>query len=189
RARGNRGRRGRRAVRPRSARLQPGIRAAPPLPVRPAPRAAANAGSVQENAECGMRNADNADDKWQMADGKCRMADDTGRMADDRGQMTDDTGRMADDGSEVRSGGCGDGESGEPPPQAPSEEMSQESWELLYGASWPRSQTTGIAGTSGGCGEGERARSEPTPQECRAPQKAPHEAQTRINAKLFAAGC
>ena len=90
--------------------------------------------------------------------------------------MTDDTGRMADDGSEVRSGGCGDGESGEPPPQAPSEEMSQESWELLYGASWPRSQATGIAGTSGGCGEGEPERNEPTQEEYPAPEKAPNEA-------------
>src|SRR5208337_439184 len=76
-------------------------------------------------------------------------------MADDRWRMADDRWRMADDRCEVRSGGCGDGENGEPtpeecpdlpaeasppPPQAPSVEMPQESWDLLYGAStghWP----------------------------------------------------
>src|SRR5208337_5220164 len=76
-------------------------------------------------------------------------------MADDRWRMADDRWRMADDRCEVRSGGCGDGENGEPTPkecpdlpaeaspptpQAPSVEMPQESWDLLYGAStghWP----------------------------------------------------
>jgi len=63
--------------------------------------------------------------------------------------MADDGCRMADDGCEVKSGGCGDGESGETPPQAPSEEMSQECWDLVYGPSWPRSQANIYAGTSG----------------------------------------
>ena len=67
----NRGRRGRRAVRPRGTGLQPGIRAAPPLPVRPAPRAAANAGNPSENAECGIRNGEWGRRKggWQMSGG------------------------------------------------------------------------------------------------------------------------
>jgi hypothetical protein len=117
------------------------------------------------NAECGMRNGEwgrrecgwqKADGRWQKADARC----------------------------EVRSGESGDGESGEPRPQAPSEEMSQECWDLVYGASWPRSQATGIAGTSGGCGEGEPERSEPTQEECLAPQKAPNEAASSQTAPL-----
>jgi len=91
--------------------------------------------------------------------------------------MADGKRRMADDGCEVRSGGCGDGESGETAPQAPSEEMSQECWDLVYGPSWPRSQATGIAGTSGGCEEGEGERSESTQEEYLTPQKAPNEAK------------
>ncbi len=67
----NRGRRGRRAVRPRGAGLQPGVRAAPPLPVRPAPRADPNAGNPSENAEGGTRNGEWGSRKggWQMPDG------------------------------------------------------------------------------------------------------------------------
>src|SRR5271157_6047845 len=49
-------------------------------------------------------------DRWRMADGGWRMADGGWRMADGRG-------RMADDRCEVRSGGCGEGESGEPTPE------------------------------------------------------------------------
>ncbi len=45
------------------------------------------------------------------------MADDTWQMADDTWRMADDTWRMADDRCEVTSGGCGDGESGEPTPE------------------------------------------------------------------------
>src|SRR5271157_207015 len=53
----------------------------------------------------------------------------------------------------MRSDGCGEGES--------SELMPQKCWDLLHGASTPPPQ----------------APSEPTPQECRAPQKAPNEAK------------
>ena len=53
----------------------------------------------------------------------------------------------------MRSDGCGEGES--------SESMPQKCWDLLHGASTPPPQ----------------APSEPTPQECRAPQKAPNEAK------------
>jgi hypothetical protein len=60
---------------------------------------------------------------------------------------------MADHKCEVRSGGCGDGES--------SESMPQECWNLLHGASTPPPQ----------------APSEPTPEEFLAQQKAPNEAQ------------
>ncbi len=91
--------------------------------------------------------------------------------------MADCKRRMADDECEVRSGGCGDEESGETAPQAPSEEMSQECWDLVYGPSWPRSQANIFAGTSGGCGEGEPERNEPTQEECLTPQKAPNEAK------------
>jgi hypothetical protein len=90
-----------------------------------------------------------------MASKTCRMAVDRWRMADDR--------------CEVKPGGNGKGKSGE--------SMSQECWDLLYGASTPRPQAPTIAGTSGGCGEGERERSEPAPQKCRAAQKAPNEAK------------
>jgi len=118
------------------------------------------------------------------------------------GEIADGKRRTADDGCEVRSGGCGDGQSGEPRPQAPSEEMSQEDWDLVYGPSWPRSQANIFADTSGGCGEGEpetvasesggsgerrvapggceegeRERNEPTQEECLTPQKAPNEAK------------
>ncbi len=65
-----------------------------------------------ENAECGTGNGE--------------------------GKMADDKWRMADDGCEMRSGGCGDGESGDPPPQAPSEEMSQEDRDYIYGPSLER---------------------------------------------------
>ncbi|MGA2704889.1 MAG: hypothetical protein ABSH35_27835 [Isosphaeraceae bacterium] len=151
-------------------------------------------------ADFGLGNgeAEKADGKCQMADGKCQMADDgcrTGddgcRTGDDRGQMADgkrqmpvgkwqradDEGWITDDRFEMRSGGCGDGESDVPWPQAPSEEMAQEFWDLLYGESWPGSQATGIAGTPGGCGEGEPERSEPPQEECPAPEKAPNEAK------------
>jgi hypothetical protein len=57
--------------------------------------------------------------------------------------------------------------------------MPQECWDLLHGASTPPPQAPRIAGTSGGCGAGERERGEPTLQECRAPQKAPNEADPR----------
>jgi hypothetical protein len=36
------------------------------------------------NAECGMRNGDNANDKCRMTDGKCRMANAGWRMMDAR---------------------------------------------------------------------------------------------------------
>ena len=72
----------------------------------------------------------------EMADGKCQMADDGCRTADDRGQMADDGCRTADDRCEVRSGGCGDGESGEPPPQAPSEDgVASGEWRVK--SEWP----------------------------------------------------
>src|SRR5271165_2422382 len=61
----------RRAVRPRGAGLQPGIRAAPPLSVRPAPRADADAGRVSEIADCGFWNGEWGSRKggWQMPGG------------------------------------------------------------------------------------------------------------------------
>jgi hypothetical protein len=62
---------------------------------------------------------------------------------------------------------------------APSEEMSQEDWDYVYGPSWPRSQANIFAGTSGGFGEGELERSDPTPGECLTPEKAPNEANPR----------
>jgi hypothetical protein len=40
-----------------------------------------------------------------------------GEKADDKWRMADDRWRMADDRCEVRSGGCGEGESGEPTPE------------------------------------------------------------------------
>ena len=85
----------------RAAGLQPGIRAAPPLPVRPAPRAAEDAGHAgrMRNAECGMGNREE-----EMADGKCQMANGKCQMANGKCQMADDGGRMADDHGEV--GGC-----------------------------------------------------------------------------------
>jgi len=51
--------------------LQPGIRAAPPLPVRPAPRAAANARNPSKNAEGGIRNGEWGRRKggWQVSGG------------------------------------------------------------------------------------------------------------------------
>jgi len=75
-------------------------------------------------------------------------------------QMADDTCRMADDRCEMRSDGCGEGES--------SESMPQKCWDLLHGASTPPP----------------KAPSEPTPQECRAPQKAPNEAASSQTAPL-----
>src|SRR5271157_1724325 len=60
------------------------------------------------------------------------------RAGNGEGKMADDKWRMADDGCEMRSGGCGDGESGDPPPQAPSEEMSQEDRDSIYGPSLER---------------------------------------------------
>ena len=86
------------------------------------------------------------DDRGQMADDGCRTG-----MTEGRWRMRP----MADDGCEVRSGGCGDGESGQPMPQAPSDEMSQEDRDYVYGPSLPGSRATMIAGMSGGCGEGE----------------------------------
>ena len=58
-------------VRPRGAGLQPGIRAAPPLPVRPASRADADARNPSKNAEFGMRNGEWGSRKggWQMPGG------------------------------------------------------------------------------------------------------------------------
>src|SRR5271157_2409391 len=44
------------------------------------------------------------------------------------------------------------------------------------------------AGTSGDCGEGQRERSEPTPQECRAPKKVPNEAQPESTQSHLASG-
>ena len=89
---------------------------------------------------------------------------------------------MADDGCEVRSGACGDGESGEPTPQAPSEEMPQESWGLLYlyGPSWPGAQANIHARTPRGCGAGEPERSEPTQEEYPAPQPIRNQRKTRF---------
>ncbi len=113
-----------------------------------------------------------------MADGKRQMPVGKWQRADDEGSITDDR-------FEMRSGGCGDGESGEPRPQAPSEEMAQEFWDLLYGESWPGSQATGIAGTPGGCGEGEPERSEPPQEECPAPAKAPNEAKMESTQDSF----
>src|SRR5271157_5556856 len=59
----------------------------------------------------GMRNAERGTGNGEKADGKCQMTDGKCRMADDRGQMVDDE-------CEVRSGGCGNGESGQPTPEA-----------------------------------------------------------------------
>ena len=77
-----------------------------------------------------------ADGGCQMADGKCRRADDSGPMADG-GRWT------GDDGCEVRSGGCGDGQCGETTPKAPSDELSQEDQDDVFGPSWTRSRATG----------------------------------------------
>ena len=93
-----------RAIRPRGAGLQPGIRAAPPLPVRPAPRADANAGNPSKNAEFGMRNGEwgrqkrrMANVRWRMTEGRWRMPDAGWRMTDGGWRMADDRWRMADD--------------------------------------------------------------------------------------------
>src|SRR5271165_7102512 len=60
----------------------------------------------------------------------------------------------------MRSDGCGEG--------ASSESMPQECWDLLHGASTPPPQ----------------APSEPKPQECRAPQKAPNEAASSQSSEI-----
>jgi len=60
-----------------------------------------------------------SDGGWQMSDGRRRMPD-------------------GDDGCEVRSGGCGDGQSGETTPQAPSED-GVASGELNRSGQWPMS--------------------------------------------------
>jgi len=59
-----------------------------------------------------------ADDKWRMTNGGLQMADCGWQMADGRWQMANGKWRIADgirwkadDRCEVRSGGCGDGES------------------------------------------------------------------------------
>ena len=90
--------------------------------------------------------------------------------------MADDRCRTGDDGCEVRSGVCGDRESSETTPQAPSDEMSQEDWDYVCGPSRPGSEPTMIAGVSGGCEDGEPERSKPTQGKCPAPQNVQNEA-------------
>jgi|GEM_PF-1843674 len=75
--------------------------------------------------------------------------------------------QMADGRCEMMADGCAVGQNVEP--------MPQECLELPAEASTTPPQAPRNAGTSGGHGEGER--SEPTPQKCRAPQKAANEAK------------
>jgi hypothetical protein len=101
--------------------------------------------------------------------------------------MTEGRGQMADDGCEVRSGGCGDGESGQPTPQAPSEDgVACGEWRVaseigVASGQWSVASESGGSGerqgASGGCGEGEPERSEPTQEKCLASEKAPNEAK------------
>ncbi len=78
---------------------QGGFEFVPYREIAPAP-----SDQTARNAERGTGNGEKADGKCQMTDGKCRMADDRGQMVDDE--------------CEVRSGGCGNGESGQPTPEA-----------------------------------------------------------------------
>ncbi len=77
--------------------------------------------------------------------------------------------QMADGRCEMMADGCAVGQNVEPMPQG--------CLELPAEASTTPPQAPRNAGTSGGHGEGERERSEPTPQKCRAPQKAANEAK------------
>ncbi len=108
-------------------------------------------------------------------------------MADGGWRMADGGWRMTDDKCEVRSGGCGDGHSGETTPQAPSDEMSPEDWDLVYGPSLPRSRATMIAGIFGWLWgrrtRAQRADARGVPDA----RKGAKRSQTGINAKLVAA--
>ena len=118
--RGHRSGRRPRLGRPRGAGLQPGVRAAPAVPVGQDAGAAADARHAAENAECGMRNGEwgsrNAD--WEMGrkmpDGECQMADGKCQMAEGEPQVAEGEPQVTDEQCEGEAGGRDEGQRSEP---------------------------------------------------------------------------